>query len=57
MFYVYQDGICGTELIGKSETYEGAKQIKDERDAQWRPGYLWTTRISDKEEKETCIFD
>lgn len=57
MFYVYQDGICGTELIGKSETYEGTQKIKDERDAQWRPGYLWTTRISDKEEKETCIFD
>ena len=57
MFYVYQDGYYGTELIGKSETREGAEKIKADRDAQWEPGFLWNTRISDKKEKEFGCFD
>lgn len=48
MFYVYQDGLYGTELIGRAETHEGAQKIKAERDAQWKPGFLWSTRICEK---------
>lgn len=57
MFYVYQDSPYGTELIGRSETREGAEKIKAERDADWKPGYLWSTRISEKPEKEVSYFD
>lgn len=57
MFYVYQDGYYGTELIGRSETREGAEKIKTARDAEWKPGYLWNTRIADKPEKESSYFD
>lgn len=57
MFYVYMDGYCGTELIGKSNTYEGAEKIKAEQDSKWEPGFLWSTRIGDKEEKEFSCFD
>lgn len=57
MFYVYQDSPYGTELIGRSGTREGAEKIKTERDADWKPGYLWGTRISEKPEKEISYFD
>lgn len=57
MFYVYMDSFYGTELIGKSETQEGAAKIKAEKDAKWEPGYMWRTRITDKPEKETNYFD
>lgn len=57
MFYVYQDGPYGTELIGRSETRERAEEIKAERDAEWEPGFLWSTRISDKKEEERSFFD
>jgi hypothetical protein len=57
MFYVYQDSFYGTELIGSSETREGAEKIKADRDAEWKPGYLWSTRIAEKPEKETSYFD
>ena len=57
MFYVYQDGFYGTELIGSSESREGAEKIKADRDAQWKPGFLWSTRISEEKEKETNYFD
>lgn len=57
MFYVYMDSFYGTELIGKSETREGAEKIKAEKDAQWKPGYMWHTRITDHEVKEFSCFD
>ena len=57
MFYVYQDSPYGTELIGKSETREDAENIKADRDAQWERGFLWSTRISEKEEREFSCFD
>jgi hypothetical protein len=57
MFYVYQEGYYGTELIGKSPTYEGAAKIKADRDAKWEVGFLWHTYISDKQEKEYSFFD
>lgn len=57
MFYVYQDGYYGTELIGSAETREKAEEIKAKRDADWKPGFLWRTRISEKKEKEFSCFD
>ena len=57
MFYVYQDSPYGTELIGRAETHEEAEKIKAKRDAQWEPGFLWSTRITEKEEKETSCYD
>lgn len=57
MFYVYLDSFYGTELIGRAETREGAEKIKAEKDAQWKPGYMWRTRITDHEVKEFTCFD
>lgn len=57
MFYVYQDSFYGTELIGRAETRERAEEIKADRDAKWEPGFLWSTRITDKPEKEFSCFD
>lgn len=57
MLYVYLDSPYGTELIGKSETPEGAEKIKAEQDSQWKPGYMWRARIANKEEKEFTCFD
>lgn len=57
MFYVYMDSFYGTELIGKSEDIKVAEEIKAEQDAKWEPGFLWSTRITEKEEKEFSCFD
>ena len=57
MFYVYLDSPYGTELIGKSEDLAVAEKIKADKDAKWQPGYMWSTRITDKEEKEVSYFD
>lgn len=57
MFYVYMDSYYGTELIGASEDYNEAQRIKAEKDAQWKPGYMWNTHITDKKEKEFSYFD
>ena len=57
MFYVYMDSFYGTELIGRAETREGAEKIKADKDAQWKPGYLWSTHIAEKPEKEFSCFD
>ncbi len=37
MFYVYMDSLYGTELIGRSEDPERAKEIKAEKDLEWKP--------------------
>lgn len=57
MFFVYQDSYYGTELIGRAESRDRAEKIKADRDAEWKPGYLWHTRITDKPEKEFSYFD
>lgn len=57
MFYVYMDSFYGTELIGSSEDIKVAEKIKAEQDEKWEPGFLWSTRITDKEEKEFSCFD
>lgn len=57
MFYVYLDNPYGTELIGCNEDYEAAKKVKEEKDKQWKPGYLWQTRITEIKEKEFSCFD
>lgn len=57
MFYVYLDSPYGTELIGQSENCETVKKIKEEKDKQWKQGYLWQTRITEIKEKEFTCFD
>lgn len=57
MFYVYLDNPYGTELIGQSENYEAVKKIKEEKDKQWKQGFLWQTRITKTKEKEFSCFD
>lgn len=57
MFYVYLDNPYGTELIGQGEDYEIVKKIKEAKDKQWQPGYLWQTRITETKEKEFSCFD
>lgn len=57
MFYVYMDNPYGTELIGYSEDQAKAEQIKAKQDAKWERGFLWSTRITEKKEKEFSCFD
>lgn len=57
MFYVYMDNPYGTELIGCSEDRAEAEQIKAVQDAKWERGFLWSTRITEKKEKEFSCFD
>ena len=57
MFFVYLDSPYGTELIGRSEDRKRAEEIQAEKEAEWKPGYLWSTRITEKEEKEFTCFD
>lgn len=57
MFYVYMDSPYGTELIGRSEDRKEAERIKAEQDAKWECGFMWSTRITDREEKEFSCFD
>ena len=57
MFYVYLDNPYGTELISQGEDYEIVKKIKEAKDKQWQPGYLWQTRITETKEKEFSCFD
>lgn len=55
-YYVYLEGICGTELIG-SGTKEQCEQVKANKMQDWRPGYLWQVSIYDYEVKEYCYWD
>ena len=57
MYYVYKDTYYGTELIGRAETIEKAEEIKNKEDEKWEQGFLWSTRITDKKEKEFSCFD
>lgn len=57
MYYVYLDSFYGTELIGRSENYEEALKIKQDKDAQWQKGYMWSTRITTAPQKEYSSFD
>lgn len=56
-YYVYMDSPYGTELLGKTKDRKVAEEIKAKKDAEWQIGYLWHTRISETEEKETFCFD
>ena len=55
-YYVYLDSPAGTELIGSGDK-ESCERIKAEKDKQWRKGYMWSTRIESKPEKETNYWD
>lgn len=55
-YYVYMDSpYASAELIGSADSKEEAETIKAKKDAEWKPGYLWNTYISDKEIKETNL--
>jgi hypothetical protein len=54
--YVYLDSPAGTELIGRGDK-ETCERIKAEKDKQWRKGYMWSTRIESKPQKETNYWD
>ena len=51
------DSPYGTELLGKTKDRKEAEEIKAKKDAEWQIGYLWHTRISETEEKETFYLD
>ena len=55
-YYVYLDSPAGIELIGSGDK-ESCERIKAEKDKQWRKGYMWSTRIESKPEKETNYWD
>jgi plasmid rolling circle replication initiator protein Rep len=57
MYYVYLDSPYGTELIGKSTDKSTAEKIKSEQDSKWEVGFMWTTRITENEEKENSYYD
>ena len=57
MFYVYMNYPYGTELIGRSEDRAKSEQIKADQDAKRKPGFMWSTYITEKEEKEFSCFD
>ena len=57
MYYVYLDSPYGTELIGKSTDKSVAEKIKSEQDSKWEVGFMWNTRITEKEEKESSYYD
>ena len=55
-WYVYMDSpYASAERIGSADTKEEAEAIKAKKDAEWKPGYLWNTYISDKEIEETNL--
>lgn len=56
-YFVYMDSICGTELIGKTDSLATAQCIKAEQDKKQQTGYLWSTRIETKPVKETNLWD
>ena len=57
MYYVYLDTPVGTELIGSTKDREIAEMIKAKKDADWEPGFMWNTRITEHIEKETNFYD
>jgi hypothetical protein len=57
MFYVYLDSPHGTELIGQSMDRDTAEKIKKDKEADWKPGYLWNIRITSRPEKEFSFYD
>lgn len=56
MYYVYLEGICGTELIG-SGTKEHCEEVKAKKEANWQPGYMWYVNIYDHKITETNYWD
>ena len=57
MYYVYLDTPVGTELIGSTKYRVIAEIIKAKKDADWEPGFMWNTRITEHIEKETNFYD
>ena len=57
MYYVYLDTPVGTELIGSTKYRMIAEIIKAKKDADLEPGFMWSTRITERIEKETNFYD
>jgi hypothetical protein len=57
MYYVYLDTPVGTELIGSATDKATADMIKSRKDADWEPGFMCSTRITERPEKETNFYD
>lgn len=57
MYYVYLDTPVGTELIGSAKDRETAEMIQAKKDADWEPGFMWSTRITERIEQETNFYD
>ena len=58
MYYVYLDSPYGTELIGKSTDKSVVEKIKSEQDSKWEVGFMWMTRITEKEDpREVSYYD
>lgn len=55
-YYVYLHSPAGTEIIGSGD-YESCKKIKENKDAQWEPGYMWFTEIVNDKQKEASYFN
>lgn len=55
-YYVYLEGVCGTELIG-SGTKEQCEKIKAEKEKEWEPGFMWFVNIYDHEKNEKNYWD
>ena len=56
-WYVYMDSFYGVELLGTYNTEEEALEAKAKKEADWKPGYLWTVFVTNKEQKEVSYYD
>jgi len=56
-YYVYLEGICGVELIATADILKEAEKYKADKLAKWKPGYMWTVTIKDKEQEEVNYWD
>ena len=57
MFYLYMNSPFGTELIATSNDREVIEKIQAEQESKWQPGDMWSTKIVEKEMKETIFVD
>ena len=55
-FYVYLHHPYGISCIG-SGTLEECEKIKAKKDAEWKPGYMWSTEILDHKIKTYDMWD
>lgn len=56
-YYIYLMSPYGTELIGITDSYEKALEIKANKDKDWKIGDFWNTTIETKKLKEYSYYD